>query len=416
VLLAPYGTLGDVHPMMALGIALRARGHSVRLCAQDTFRQRIESCGLEFISAGGEGDAALRAEIWQTHLDSRSRKAVLRLITEKLIPLQFEVLWPASENADIIVATTLQMAAHSIAEKRRVVSATAVYCPKAIRSAYVSPPLIKSHRLPAPINQLLWRIVQNVGDRVIRTSINKERATLGLPPVARPSIDLGRELTLLAADSVLAPRPPDAPDNVKATGPWILDDPGELDLRVARFLDAVPSPVYVGFGSMLSANPANLLRQVIKAGELVNRRLLLQGGWMDRVGVTLPDSCMRMSATPHHLFFPRVAAVVHHGGAGTTMSAARAGIPQVVVPHIAEQFYWGHRVETLGLGPGSLPVSTLDARGLATAIERAISDPAMGDSARSFGKLVRTGDGTGEAVRLLEAAYARQSLVADTSR
>ena len=407
MLLAPYGTRGDVQPLVALGMALRARGHSVLLTAQNKLGQWIESFGVPFHPAGGTADGEARGEIWQAHLQGRSRRELTRLFAERLIPLQFETLWPVSEGADLIVGMGLQIAGSSIAERRRIPYVSALYGPKAIPSGYMSPPFIKAQSLPRVVNRLIWRLFLSAGDRVLRAPLNQRRAILGLPSVRHPSERLSRDVVVLAADPVLAPPPPDAPPNVRTTGPWLLDEPGEIDKPLEQFLAEGPPPVLVAFGSMMSGDPRQLVSDVIEAGARAECRLLLQGGWVDEgaKGVILPRGSLRTGPLPHHLVLPRVAAVVHHGGAGTTTTVARAGVPQVVVPHIAEQHYWGRRVHLLGLGPAPLPVRALTPRRLATRLKRVASRPRFRERARRVGDTVRSSNGTGEAVLLLEALY-----------
>jgi sterol 3beta-glucosyltransferase len=182
-----------------------------------------------------------------------------------------------------------------------------------------------------------------------------------------------------------------------------LDDGAGLDPELDAFLTEGEPPVYLGFGSMKTRHPERLARLLADAASGAGRRALIAGGWAGLAAKDLPPGCRIISSAPHHALFPRVAAVVHHGGAGTTGAAARAGVPQVVVPHFGDQFYWGFRVEALGVGPAPLSRLRLSAKKLSAAIRAALSAECVA-RARALGERVRARDGLAEAVRVVEAA------------
>jgi UDP:flavonoid glycosyltransferase YjiC (YdhE family) len=208
---------------------------------------------------------------------------------------------------------------------------------------------------------------------------------------------------LVAADPELAPLAAGTSPSSLQTGPWILRDVDGLEPRVEAFLRAGPPPIYVGFGSMVAKRSLMLGRWIVQAAASIGCRLIVAGGWASLdAELVESDRVLAISEAPHDKLFPHVAAAVHHGGAGTTTAAARAGIPQVVVPHILDQFYWAHRVEVLGLGPQSLPVDAVSADSLAARMAAVVNESSFGDRARLFGSRAAHRDGVPAAVQYLE--------------
>jgi sterol 3beta-glucosyltransferase len=184
----------------------------------------------------------------------------------------------------------------------------------------------------------------------------------------------------------------------------VLDEPGTLDARLEAFLQQAKAPVYIGFGSMIAPRAPELVAQAVAAVRAIGRRAVIAGGWasLDR-HITEADDVLTVDDVPHSLIFPRVAAAVHHGGAGTTTAAARAGVPQVLLPHILDQYYWAHRVEALGLGPPALPIERVTADELCDRISRAVGDPSIQERVDRLGPAVAARDGVTSAVEHLEA-------------
>jgi sterol 3beta-glucosyltransferase len=202
----------------------------------------------------------------------------------------------------------------------------------------------------------------------------------------------------------VTPVPADWGDWLYVTGYWFLDQdqtwqpPAEL----ARFLDGGPPPVYIGFGSMVDQEAEEVTQIVRQALAQTGRRAMLHGGWSQLGAGQLPESILRLEWAPHDWLFPRMAAVVHHGGAGTTAAALRAGVPNVIVPYFADQPFWGSRIEALGVGPKPIPRQKLTAGRLAEAIEIAINDEEMRHRSADLAQKIRAEDGVATAVPLIE--------------
>jgi UDP:flavonoid glycosyltransferase YjiC (YdhE family) len=407
ILLAPHGTRGDVQPMLALAVALRARGHEPSFVAPSNFCAWIRAHGFPAESDGVDVAAMLQSS--GMHFDSLRWQ--MRYLTDVLMPALFEHVPRAAPDADVIVGSGVQFVAASVAEQRGVPYATAVFCPCAVPSSATPPPPTRTQTLPRWLNRLLWDVGGPLAGLALRRPMNAGRAKLGLPPVDSPLGHLMGRRVLLAADRELGPIGDDAIESAVATDAWILDEPSAaLDPQLERFLDRDPAPVYVGFGSMIAKDAAALSAAAVAAVRAVGRPVLIASGWaglgndVGRLSGALggDDHVLVRDTLPHAQVFPRVAAVVHHAGAGTTTAAARAGVAQVALPHILDQYYWAHRIEMLGLGPSGLPVGLVTADILSDRIDAAVSDDRIVRRAAEIGPAVAARDGADAAVDHLE--------------
>jgi UDP:flavonoid glycosyltransferase YjiC (YdhE family) len=201
------------------------------------------------------------------------------------------------------------------------------------------------------------------------------------------------------------PRPDDWPDWHHISGYWFLDrDPTWSPPEpLLRFLEGGPKPISIGFGSMIGRHTRKLVEVAIKALERCDQRAVLLGGWAHVGELELPDSVFKIDAVPHDWLFPRMAAVVHHGGSGTTAAGLRAGIPSVVVPFFGDQPYWGRRVHALGVGPKPIQLKALTAKNLAEAISWTVSDEGVREEAAALGTLIRSEDGVRSAVDFIRS-------------
>jgi sterol 3beta-glucosyltransferase len=156
----------------------------------------------------------------------------------------------------------------------------------------------------------------------------------------------------------------------------------------------------MGFGSMVGRDPKDTLRLIGEAVKLSQHRAIVLTGWAG-ANVALPDSILSLDSAPHSWLFARVAAVVHHGGAGTTAAGLRAGKPTVIVPHLADQAFWGQRVAALSVGPPPIPRPKLTPESLAQAMVSATTNTALAQRAAALGAQIKAEDGIGVAVTLI---------------
>lgn len=228
-------------------------------------------------------------------------------------------------------------------------------------------------------NRLLWKLDERSWNRLFRSTINEERIALGLPPIETVPRHVSTDRPWLAADPLLGPAARTQDLEITQTGAWLLSGLAPLPDDLERFLADGAPPIYFGFGSM-QASPERS-RLLVQAARAVGRRAILSRGWAHLRPDDGGHDCFPVGDVNHERLFPRVAAVVHHGGAGTTATAARAGTPQLLIPHLYDQYYWAHRVARLGIGGPALRASRLTLEALISALQRSL-EPQMAERAR----------------------------------
>ena len=417
-IIAP-GTQGDVRPYVALGRGLQAAGHAVRVATHQNFAPLVMGCGLAFAPLHGDMEALMRDQAVGDALAKNNPLAQLALLKKKLIVLNGQwvrdCLEACQEAEAVIGGFGGLIAGQPVAEKLGLPFIQAWLVPFTPTRAFpaVSFPMLRTWlggRLNRPSHLLGWRLM---AWPIQRASINlARRSVLGLPPAPYWDGPLAffKERTwpvLNGFSAHVVPRPADWAAHLHITGYWFLDPPPDWQPPAALvdFLHAGPPPVYVGFGSMSHGNPQSAARLVLEALRLSGQRGILLAGWGGLAQADLPASVYMADSIPHSWLFPQVAAVVHHGGAGTTAAGLRAGKPTLCVPFISlDQGFWGWRVADLGVGPPPIPSNRLTAEKLAQAITTAVSDPTMRQRAAELGAKIRAEDGVGQAVAVLTSA------------
>jgi vancomycin aglycone glucosyltransferase len=404
VLLSTIGSRGDVQPLVALGLELRALGQEVRLCVPPDFRDWIEGLGLAVTPIGPELRKLTASSPPAT--PAPLSPELRRQMVDATVATQFETIAAAAQGCDLIVgATALQIAAPSVAEKMGIPYVFAAYCPTVLPSPHHAPiPLGMLGETPAPAtadNRELWARDAERVNGTFGAALNTHRASIGLAPVGdvRGHIFTGRPW--LAADPVLAPWPDPADPAVVQTGAWILPDERPLSPELEAFLEAGEPPVYFGFGSIRA--PRDLSQVMIQSARALGRRAIVSRGWADLSLVDGEPDCLAIGEVNQRALFGRVAAAVHHGGAGTTTAAALAGAPQVVIPQMYDQPYWAQGIHQLGLGTAHAP-GTPTTGSLTSALERTLH-PDVAARARSIATEVR-GDGAQVAAQRLMTTVA----------
>lgn len=399
--LAAEGTRGDVHPMLALGETLRAGGHRVRVCTSPDFAGDVRARGLAFHGVGESVRDYLDEKAAVLHAGPVGMAREAYRYMRRSIALQFRGLAAALAGCDLVVGAGIQLGAHSIAERLGVPYRYVAYCPAILPSLRHPPFVIEWRSWPAWANRLAWWAVIASLRLGPGTVVNRERRRLGLAPVRDMGSYLLSPRPLLAADADLAPAPDETTmpvDQVACLHPFQAEP---LPAKLEAFLESGPTPVYLGFGSMTDPRPMETTRRVLDALHSRNVRAVVSRGWAGLGDGPLPEGVFVVDAVSHAALFPRMAAVVHHGGAGTTTTAARAGVPQIVIPHVLDQYYWGHRVQELGLGPVPIPRRHLSSERLAAAIAEALENEVLRERAAELGERLRLRAGGEGAVEAL---------------
>jgi sterol 3beta-glucosyltransferase len=249
--------------------------------------------------------------------------------------------------------------------------------------------------------QLLWQSSRSADVAVREQVLGLEPSGFWGPFAAMAGAD---GLSLYGYSQHVIPVPHDWSTQNHVTGYWFLEPSVEWrpPPELVAFLVAGPPPVYIGFGSMGSKNPEAMADVVLESLRRTNQRGVLSTGWGGLKTNDLPGSVFMVGSIPHAWLFPRMAAIVHHGGAGTTAAALSAGVPSIVTPVMGDQSFWARRFSELGVGPRSVPRRQLTVERLGKAIETAISDEPMRAKSAALGEQIRAEDGLSVAVRLIE--------------
>ncbi len=376
LLIGGFGTRGDVQPMLALAVHMQSRGHDVVTMGPPDFQGLAEKHGLRFAPVGEPMGAFL-----ERISDGRGGFRMSAATTEipALMKSHFSVMEPLVAAADVIVASSLTVAPATLAEKFGKRFHYVAFCPQAIPSGEHPLAFMKSQTLPRWLNRLTFAMGTLGHQMMMRKVIDGERARLGLGPVTDAWGHILFQRLLLASEPSLVGLPGDLPKHreVVQTGAFFMPEPDALPADIAK------GAVFAGFGSMLDPDAKATVALLREAAQLAQVPLLLGS---------------ELGVVPHGKLFPLCRAVIHHGGAGTTATAARAGVPQVVVPHVTDQFYWGHHVHRLGLAPKPMERTRLTAQKLADSIRWCLDHP---QPARDFAHTIK-GDGVAIAARVLE--------------
>jgi vancomycin aglycone glucosyltransferase len=347
------------------------------------FKEWVESYGLACIPIGPD-----LKKLTGGSLPSKPvlpSKEQLQQMAVQSVRTQFQVIAEAAQGCDLIVAATaLQIAARSIAEARKIPYVFVAYCPAVLPSGNYPPPKTGGHysySLPETVNRQLWKENEQEFNERFGATLNEERAKAGLGPVTSVRSHMFTDRPWLAADPVLAPAFPAAGMQVVQTGAWMLSDQMALPDDLENFLADGTPPVYFGFGSLRASEQTG--RVLIEAARALGLSSILSQGWAGLMPGEAGNDCLSIGDVDHEKLFPRVAAILHHGGAGTTTAAARAGRAQVIIPHNYDQFYWAHRVQELGVGASGPTRDDLTVDALVPALRECLQ-PEVAARARSL--------------------------------
>ncbi|RMG97564.1 MAG: glycosyltransferase [Chloroflexi bacterium] len=412
ITIVTLGSRGDFQPYLALAVGLQRAGYRVRLASHALFRPLAQAYGVaDFYPVEGNPMALLRTPAGLRWLESgvnplRQVLGILPLVRPHLVQGMTDI-WQACQGTDAVVVSVLGIGGIHAAEKLGV----------PLLLAFLQP-FTPTRMFPVPgapmwglggwYNWWTFVMAQQMFWLPFRGVINRwRREVLGLRPFPfwGPYRALRqRQVPVLYgySPSVL-PRPDDWPDWHHVTGYWYLERPSDWQppTSLQQFLQSDPPPLYIGFGSMVDSNPDELLHILLTALARTGQRAVLLRGWANLQPETLPETVCLISDVPHDWLFARVSAVIHHGGAGTTAAGLKAGVPNILVPYFADQFFWADRIRRLGVGPAGIPRRRLTVDALTQAIERVLGDETMRQRAARLGEKIRAEDGVAQAVSLI---------------
>jgi len=403
------GTRGDVQPYVALALGLLDAGHDVTLAANAEFRPLVQAYRVPFEPLRADFLALADTDDGRDALQGGRLGAArrMRAVAAPMLRRMLDDAWRAAQDVDAIVYHPKTLAGPHLSERLGVPATVAVPAPVLTPTRAFPLPGLVDRDLGPWLNRASYKL-SAAASAAFRGTVDTWRAeVLDLPRAPHGTRDVapdGTPLpTLYPFSTAVVPRPPDWPAGTIVTGYWPLGAaPGwRPDPALERFLAAGPPPVYVGFGSMPLADAGATAVLVTRALRLAGVRGLVAGA----AGLALEraDDVLAVGDVPHAWLFDRVAAVVHHGGAGTTGAALRAGRPAVVVPQAVDQPFWARALHARGAAPPPLNARHLTAEALAGAITRALADPIAAPAA-ALGRFLRAEDGVAVAVAALGGA------------
>ncbi|MGV9247724.1 glycosyltransferase [Streptomyces sp. NPDC003710] len=394
ILIAAAGSRGDIAPYTGLGAELRRAGYDVALATTDAFAPLARDAGLEF--RGLPGDTRGRSGV-------TGRRELMRVATAFITELGQGFADVTDEGTDLLLlsATTAPLGWH-LAEARGIPSLGVYLQPNAPTGDF--PPVITGSRsLGRLANRATGRFAVRMADRVYEQAVARLRHRLRLPPVSAPAMRRRQEQAnwpiLHGFSTALVPRPSDWRSGLNVVGNWWphLDGTERLPTDLEDFLDAGPRPVLIGFGSMAAGDGERLSEIAVRALRRTGLRGILQAG---SAGLAADgDDILTIGDVPHALLFPRLAAVVHHAGAGTSAAALRAGVPAVTVPVTADQPFWARRLAAVGAATDPIPFGTLTAERLAEALGRVVQQQGYTRAAAGVAQHMVTEDGAGQVLK-----------------
>lgn len=407
------GSRGDVEPYLALGKGLKQAGYSVRVISHENYEQLVIAQGLDFYPFYGNVQELMETPKMReliergnflaisAHTAKESKKAAVAWARAGLI---------ACAGMDLLVAgvggATIALA---LSEKLNIPLLRAYVFPFTPTSAFPAILLPQSwgklggifNRLSHHLfRQMMWQGARP-GDTLARQQV------LNLPAAPVLGLDDSARATRYPALYGFSPaviHPPADWKNTHVTGYWYADPAlgWTPPQALVDFLDAGRPPIYVGFGSMSNRDPAATADLVLAALARTGQRAIVLSGWGGLHQDNLPDSVHFVDSVPHSWLFPRVAAVVHHGGAGTTAAGLKAGVPSIIIPFFGDQPFWGRRVADLGVGVPPIPRKQLTVERLVNAIDRVTTDRDMRQRAADLGAKIQAEDGIGNVVALVK--------------
>jgi UDP:flavonoid glycosyltransferase YjiC (YdhE family) len=412
--LIALGSRGDVQPIVALGRGLADVGYTVRIVTMVGFEPLVREQRLEFFPV--EGDAqALTSELILEGVKCKGL-SLLHMVrgfmrTFGAITQSYHAAFAADTLRDsdaILSQLPGGFYGYDLAEALRVPYIALSVIPQEITGAYPLSLLPLRFSLGRWYNGLTYYVGQQLAWQPFRKAINAFRHELGLPPASfwwgnMRRMQRERVPVIQGFSEHVIPTQPEWGDHVHTMGYWTLDESGwEPSDALVKFLEAGDPPVFIGFGSMPVPDPQGTTALILEAFQRSGKRGILGAGWAKIGAVDLPERIFALDYAPYGWLFPRMAAIIHHGGSGTTGFALRSGVPSMVVPFTADQPFWGRRTAELRVGHAPIPFAKLTVDNLANAINSLTQDIEMQRNALDLRGLMAAERGIQQAVKVVQ--------------
>jgi len=385
IILATCGSRGDVQPMIAVCLALQSAGHDVLLIGPPENALWAKQMGCPYLGLGKDVSAFINT--FDRPVSLYSGLSFIRFVRQELAR-QLEHLPEIIAGADLVIGSSLMFGLASTAEAKNIAYRYIAFTTQVMPSGFHPFLAIQTQTLPYLLNGMSWTMAALLDKCNITFLINCFRKKQGLAPVSNGWDHILGPHTIVACDREIATVPPDVKKNVTQTGYPHLDLPETPDPELEKFLQEGTTPVYAGFGSMPPIGQEKTIPLLVDAAKNLGRRIIIKHPRDPSPGYRGDDNVLFIRNYPHRKLFPRMAAVIHHGGAGTTATAAASGVPQLIVPHILDQYFHGHRIFLSGLGPAPIPFSRLTNARLSHGLDQCLNNPHIRQAAKNTGKSI----------------------------
>ena len=417
--LQTWGSEGDIRPFVALADGLQQAGHQVTLVITSaenkdytflahTLGLRIRQ--VKFSSFDRQRFGQAEAKAMRSVNPFKQVAIVLRELFDPVAQDMYAAATQLCRDHDVVIGHYLVYPLAIAAEKSRRPHVAVFLSPNFLRSRCVPPEGLPN--LGPRLNTLLWDVGELLMDRLLRPGANLLRRQVGLPPVTAVVQELveSKYLNLVAVSPTLYPPPPDWLGHYHLCGFFNLPgtrEPWQMPDDLKAFLRSGDPPVFITFGSTATLDPflPETTRLQVEAATLGKFRAVIQTRWEGLAGIPENKYIYRLGYAPHEQIFPHCAAVVHHGGAGTTQSATLSGRPSIVVEHALDQRFWGILLHRAGLAPKLLHRRSLSPAGLARAVRQVLGSSEMAMRAQAAGRALQAENGVARAIELLEERF-----------
>jgi len=390
IILATFGSRGDVQPMLALSLALKSKGHDVLLAAPPEKAAWAKQLGCPFHPLGSDVTAFID-EMDNAHTLRPAISFVSFLRNE--LNTQFERFPKIITDSDLLIGSSLTFALATLAESMGITYRFIAFAPQMLPSGHYPFPAFKHQKFPQWYNRMTWRVAGLLDRFNLTRLINNHRRRLDLKPIPDAWRHILGRHVIVASDRAIAKVPADIVEPlVTQTGYMHLNQPDQQLPELDAFLDAGPPPVYAGFGSMPMRDQIRNTAVIVAAARLSGRRAVIGKFWDEPSEFSNSEDIFFIQKYPHLKLFPKMAAVIHHGGAGTTATTAISGVPQIIVPHLLDQYYWGNQIYQSQLGPNPIWRSELTSKKLAAAIRQCLSNEQFQQKARETAGIIKQQD------------------------
>ncbi|KOX11446.1 glycosyltransferase [Streptomyces sp. NRRL B-3648] len=397
ILIAAAGSRGDVAPYTGLGAELRRAGYDVTLATTDTFAPLVRGAGLAFRSL--PADTRVRGSV-------TGKRELMRTAAAFITELGQGFADVVDDGTDLLLLSTATAPLGWHLTEATGTPSLGVYLQPTAPTGDFPPVVTGSRSLGRLANRATGRFALRMADRVYEQAVAKLRRRLQLPPASPTEMRRRQEQAnwpiLHGFSTVLVPRPSDWRSGLEVVGNWWPHHEAaeRLPTDLEDFLRAGPRPVLIGFGSMAAGDGERLSEIAVQALRRAGLRGILQAG---SAGLAADgNDVLTIGDVPHALLFPRLAAVVHHGGAGTSAAALRAGVPAVTVPVTADQPFWAGRLAAIGAATDPIPFRSLTAERLADSLRRVVKQQAHSRAAAKAAQHLMTENGAGQVLKAIQ--------------